>query len=110
MFSRICADLACLFLGLVCSWDPRKSVKIGEDPRFKIFMNESSASGFAFNRKSTGASLNGKLKPLLGPRACILQSGYIGMGFLEAPSGLEPLNRGFADLSLSHLGTAPYGN
>jgi hypothetical protein len=26
---------------------------------------------------------------------------------LEAPSGLEPLHRGFADLSLSHLGTAP---
>jgi hypothetical protein len=28
---------------------------------------------------------------------------------LEAPSGFEPLHRGFADLSLSHLGTAPFG-
>lgn len=27
---------------------------------------------------------------------------------LEAPSGFEPLHRGFADLSLSHLGTAPF--
>lgn len=26
---------------------------------------------------------------------------------LEAPSGFEPLNRSFADCSLSHLGTAP---
>lgn len=26
---------------------------------------------------------------------------------LEAPSGFEPLNRGFAVLPLSHLGTAP---
>ena len=26
---------------------------------------------------------------------------------LEAASGLEPLNGGFADLSLSHLGTPP---
>ncbi len=26
---------------------------------------------------------------------------------LEAPGGFEPPNRGFADLSLSHLGTAP---
>ncbi len=26
----------------------------------------------------------------------------------EAPGGFEPPNRGFADLSLSHLGTAPF--
>ena len=28
-------------------------------------------------------------------------------GRSEAPSGFEPLHKGFADLSLSHLGTAP---
>jgi hypothetical protein len=28
--------------------------------------------------------------------------------YLEAPSGLEPLHKGFADLPLSHLGTAPF--
>jgi hypothetical protein len=27
--------------------------------------------------------------------------------FLEAASGFEPLNGGFADLSLNHLGTPP---
>jgi hypothetical protein len=27
---------------------------------------------------------------------------------LEAASGFEPLHRGFADLSLNHLGTPPY--
>ena len=28
--------------------------------------------------------------------------------FDEAPSGFEPLHKGFADLPLSHLGTAPF--
>ena len=30
-----------------------------------------------------------------------------GMEKLEAASGFEPLHRGFADLSLNHLGTPP---
>lgn len=29
---------------------------------------------------------------------------------MEAPSGIEPLNKGFADPPLSHLGTAPIEN
>jgi hypothetical protein len=31
----------------------------------------------------------------------------IGPGLMEAASGFEPLHRGFADLSLGHLGTPP---
>jgi hypothetical protein len=30
-----------------------------------------------------------------------------GIRFLEAPVGIEPTNKGFADPPLSHLGTAP---
>lgn len=29
---------------------------------------------------------------------------------VEAPSGVEPLHRSFADCSLNHLGTAPWGH
>ena len=52
------------------------------------------------------------LAPLKGPpeegfgECCILNK-PIAVAELEAPSGFEPLHRGFADLSLSHLGTAP---
>jgi hypothetical protein len=38
----------------------------------------------------------------LSPDSCI--KGYLN---LEAASGFEPLHKGFADLSLSHLGTPP---
>ena len=31
----------------------------------------------------------------------------ISKELLEAPIGFEPMHKGFADLSLSHLGTAP---
>ena len=34
----------------------------------------------------------------------------VGIRYVEAPSGFEPLHRSFADCSLSHLGTAPRGH
>ena len=42
--------------------------------------------------------------PLRPLRLC---GGMIGRKRMEAASGFEPLNGGFADLSLSHLGTPP---
>ena len=38
---------------------------------------------------------------------CSRGCNHIAKKRLEAPSGLEPLSKGFADLPLSHLGTAP---
>jgi hypothetical protein len=38
-----------------------------------------------------------------------LFAGLMGLNWkLEAASGFEPLHRGFADLSLNHLGTPPF--
>lgn len=34
-------------------------------------------------------------------------AGELAGGKVEAPIGVEPMNRGFAIRSLSHLGTAP---
>ena len=39
-----------------------------------------------------------------------LEGGAFSGGRREARAGFEPANRGFADLSLSHLGTAPWRN
>ena len=41
---------------------------------------------------------------------CDIEAGNLGTKLvtsLEAASGFEPLHRGFADLSLNHLGTPP---
>src|SRR5262249_920001 len=49
------------------------------------------------------APLADDLLALAGDGACARCAG----GFLEAATGFEPVNGGFADLSLSHLGTPP---
>ena len=40
----------------------------------------------------------------------LLGANFAMRRILEAPSGVEPLHRSFADCSLNHLGTAPWGH
>ncbi len=40
-------------------------------------------------------------------RYCFVQSKEKTLMFVEAAAGVEPANSGFADRSLSHLGTPP---
>ena len=53
----------------------------------------STRSRYSFRYSDVVEILGGRAKPLRR---------------LEAPNGFEPLHKGFADLSLSHLGTAPH--
>ena len=46
-------------------------------------------------------------KNAMGAPISALRSPVAGYKSEEAPNGLEPLNKGFADPPLSHLGTAP---
>ena len=38
----------------------------------------------------------------------LIEQGAISLKNLEARGGFEPPHKGFADLSLNHLGTAPF--
>ena len=64
-------------------------------------------------KEAMGAVLTPNLEQ---KRNIFLVRGGRGLGLLndfrqdlEAASGFEPLHRGFADLSLNHLGTPPWG-
>ena len=58
-------------------------------------------------RAATGKVEDGKIVVENGcAKAVENQSGL--ESDLEAPIGFEPMHKGFADLSLSHLGTAPF--